>query len=127
MRNPGVTDADSFLSALGHGCLPGLDKPDRLEYRRGSAGRSATSAAVDALPRRGVGRPPTLGTVSAPKNKKSAPRTLVAHPTGDVVPRRSPEIPVVDCTATGDMSPRDGDVDPRARTLVRAVRFSGLG
>lgn len=35
----GYKDADSFLSALGHGYLPGLDEPDRLEYRRGSAGR----------------------------------------------------------------------------------------
>ncbi|MEU9191069.1 hypothetical protein AB0D14_42580 [Streptomyces sp. NPDC048484] len=35
----GYKDADSFLSALGHGYLPGLDEPDGLEYRRGSAGR----------------------------------------------------------------------------------------
>jgi predicted DNA-binding transcriptional regulator AlpA/AraC-like DNA-binding protein len=35
----GYKDADSFLSALGHGYLPDLDGPDGVEYRRGSAGR----------------------------------------------------------------------------------------
>ncbi|MEU9286413.1 hypothetical protein AB0D57_17255 [Streptomyces sp. NPDC048275] len=35
----GYKDADSFLSALGHGYLPGLGEPDGVEHRRGSAGR----------------------------------------------------------------------------------------
>lgn len=35
----GYKDADSFLSALGHGLLPELEQPDGYEYRRGSAGR----------------------------------------------------------------------------------------
>lgn len=35
----GYRDADSFLSALGHGNLPELEQPDGYEYRRGSAGR----------------------------------------------------------------------------------------
>ncbi|MER5200047.1 helix-turn-helix transcriptional regulator [Streptomyces sp. NPDC002755] len=35
----GYKDADSFISALGHGLLPDLEQPDGYEYRRGSAGR----------------------------------------------------------------------------------------
>jgi predicted DNA-binding transcriptional regulator AlpA len=35
----GYKDADSFISALGHGYLPELYEPDALMYRRGSAGR----------------------------------------------------------------------------------------
>ncbi|MER5402625.1 hypothetical protein [Streptomyces sp. NPDC002599] len=35
----GYKDADSFISALGHGLLPDLEEPDGFEYRRGSAGR----------------------------------------------------------------------------------------
>ncbi|MFD9441877.1 hypothetical protein ACFWBR_27505 [Streptomyces sp. NPDC060006] len=35
----GYKDAGSFLSALGHGYLPGLEEPDGVELRRGSAGR----------------------------------------------------------------------------------------
>ncbi|MGX1915312.1 helix-turn-helix transcriptional regulator [Streptomyces phaeochromogenes] len=35
----GYKDTDSFLSALGHGYLPGLEEPDGVEHRRGSAGR----------------------------------------------------------------------------------------
>ncbi|KOV73248.1 hypothetical protein ADL00_04650 [Streptomyces sp. AS58] len=35
----GYKDADSLLSALGHGLLPDLRQPDAFHYRRGSAGR----------------------------------------------------------------------------------------
>lgn len=35
----GYSNADSFISALGHGLLPDLEQPDGFEYRRGSAGR----------------------------------------------------------------------------------------
>lgn len=35
----GYGNADSFISALGHGLLPDLEQPDGFEYRRGSAGR----------------------------------------------------------------------------------------
>ncbi|MGY1583924.1 helix-turn-helix transcriptional regulator [Streptomyces sp. MN13] len=35
----GYSNADSFISALGHGLLPDLEPPDGFEYRRGSAGR----------------------------------------------------------------------------------------
>ncbi|MGW1107923.1 helix-turn-helix transcriptional regulator [Streptomyces sp. NPDC002540] len=35
----GYSNADSFISALGHGLLPDLEQPDGYEYRRGSAGR----------------------------------------------------------------------------------------
>ncbi|MFG2691625.1 helix-turn-helix transcriptional regulator [Streptomyces sp. NPDC048405] len=35
----GYGNADSFISALGHGLLPDLAQPDGFEYRRGSAGR----------------------------------------------------------------------------------------
>ncbi|MGI5397064.1 helix-turn-helix transcriptional regulator [Streptomyces sp. CA-251251] len=35
----GYSNADSFISALGHGLLPDLEEPDGFEYRRGSAGR----------------------------------------------------------------------------------------
>ncbi|MGW7385296.1 hypothetical protein [Streptomyces sp. NPDC054794] len=35
----GYTNADSLISALGHGLLPDLEQPDAFEYRRGSAGR----------------------------------------------------------------------------------------
>jgi predicted DNA-binding transcriptional regulator AlpA len=35
----GYNNADSFISALGHGYLPDLEQPDGYEYRRGSAGR----------------------------------------------------------------------------------------
>jgi len=35
----GYGNADSFISALGHGLLPDLDQPDGYEYRRGSGGR----------------------------------------------------------------------------------------
>ncbi|MGV9248110.1 helix-turn-helix transcriptional regulator [Streptomyces sp. NPDC003710] len=35
----GYSNADSFISALGHGLLPDLEQPDGYGYRRGSAGR----------------------------------------------------------------------------------------
>ncbi|SFH01603.1 hypothetical protein [Streptomyces mirabilis] len=35
----GCGNADSFISALGHGLLPDLKQPDGFEHRRGSAGR----------------------------------------------------------------------------------------
>jgi predicted DNA-binding transcriptional regulator AlpA len=35
----GYSNADSFISALGHGLLPDIEEPDGYEYRRGSAGR----------------------------------------------------------------------------------------
>ncbi|MGW3099855.1 helix-turn-helix transcriptional regulator [Streptomyces sp. NPDC001102] len=35
----GYSNADSFISALGHGLLPDLAQPDGYEYRRGSGGR----------------------------------------------------------------------------------------
>ncbi|MCX5251933.1 hypothetical protein OG895_43585 [Streptomyces sp. NBC_00201] len=35
----GYNNADSFISALGHGLLPDLEEPDGYEYRRGSGGR----------------------------------------------------------------------------------------
>ncbi|WP_406436471.1 hypothetical protein OHB14_62305 [Streptomyces sp. NBC_01613] len=35
----GYSNADSFISALGHGLLPDLEQPDGYEYRRGSGGR----------------------------------------------------------------------------------------
>ncbi|WP_369228768.1 hypothetical protein AB5J56_00095 [Streptomyces sp. R21] len=35
----GYRNADSFISALGHGLLPDLEQPDGYEYRRGSGGR----------------------------------------------------------------------------------------
>ncbi|MFB7115481.1 hypothetical protein [Streptomyces sp. NPDC056190] len=35
----GYSNADSFISALGHGLLPDLGQPDRYAYQRGSAGR----------------------------------------------------------------------------------------
>lgn len=35
----GYGNADSFISALGHGLLPDLEQPDGYEYRRGSGGR----------------------------------------------------------------------------------------
>jgi predicted DNA-binding transcriptional regulator AlpA len=35
----GYKNADSFISALGHGLLPDLEQPDGYAYRRGSAGR----------------------------------------------------------------------------------------
>ncbi|WP_331763510.1 hypothetical protein [Streptomyces anthocyanicus] len=35
----GYGNADSFISALGHGLLPDLEQPDGFEYRRGSSGR----------------------------------------------------------------------------------------
>ncbi|MFM9499746.1 hypothetical protein ACKI1Q_39930 [Streptomyces galilaeus] len=35
----GYGNADSFISALGHGLLPDLEQPDGFAYRRGSAGR----------------------------------------------------------------------------------------
>ncbi|MGW1008004.1 hypothetical protein [Streptomyces sp. NPDC002520] len=46
----GYGNADSFISALGHGLLPDFQQPDGFEYRRGSAGRPPS------LPR---GWPPT--------------------------------------------------------------------
>ncbi|MFD8396372.1 transposase [Streptomyces sp. NPDC059680] len=35
----GYSNADSFLSTLGHGLLPDLEQPDGYECRRGSGGR----------------------------------------------------------------------------------------
>ncbi|MFF7987826.1 hypothetical protein ACFZDK_53875 [Streptomyces sp. NPDC007901] len=35
----GYSNADSLISALGHGLLPDLKQPDGYEYRRGSSGR----------------------------------------------------------------------------------------
>ncbi|MFE2533676.1 helix-turn-helix transcriptional regulator [Streptomyces sp. NPDC059371] len=35
----GYSNADSFISALGHGLLPDLEQRDGYEYRRGSGGR----------------------------------------------------------------------------------------
>ncbi|MCX4431547.1 hypothetical protein [Streptomyces mirabilis] len=33
------SNADSFISALGHGLLPDLEQPDGVAYHCGSAGR----------------------------------------------------------------------------------------
>ncbi|MFB6555008.1 hypothetical protein [Streptomyces sp. NPDC056405] len=60
----GCSNADSFISALGHGLLPDLEQPDGFEYRRWQR-RPTAPAALETLPRRGNGRPPLLDDLTA--------------------------------------------------------------